>query len=106
VGDAASAAVGDAVGRDTALSRLAKELLPEVEESSRIRAATPPALASSSRENLEGFLSRALVEQLPEEKADAVAAVYARLGLLPDTLQLGPLFRSLLLEPSTRISTP
>jgi hypothetical protein len=38
------------------------------------------------------------VEQLPEEKADAVAAVYARFGLLPDTLQLGPLFRSLLLE--------
>ncbi len=85
-------------GPDTALARLAAELLPGVEESSRIRAARPPALASSSRENLEGFLSRALVEQLPEEKADAVAAVYARLGLLPDTLQLGALFRSLLLE--------
>ena len=85
-------------GPDTALARLAEELLPGVEESSRIRATRPPALASSSRENLEGFLSRALVEQLPEEKADAVAAVYARLGLLPDTLQLGPLFRSLLLE--------
>jgi hypothetical protein len=85
-------------GVDTALARLAAELLPRVEESSRIRAATPPALATSSRENLEGFLSRALVEQLPEEKANAVAAVYARLGLLPDTLQLGPLFRSLLLE--------
>jgi len=96
--DAASGAVGDAVGPDTALSRLATELLPEVEERSGIRATRPPALASSSRENLEGFLSRALVEQLPEEKADAVAAVYARLGLLPDTLQLGPLFRSLLLE--------
>ena len=85
-------------GPDTALARLAAELLPGVEESSRIRAAKPPALASSSRENLEGFLSRSLVEQLPDEKADAVAAVYARLGLLPDTLQLGALFRSLLLE--------
>jgi hypothetical protein len=73
-------------------------MLPGVEASSRISASRPPALASSSRENLEGFLSRALDEQLPEEKADAVAAVYARLGLLPDTLQLGPLFRSLLLE--------
>jgi hypothetical protein len=85
-------------GTDTALARLASELLPGVEQSSRIRAARPPALASSSRESLEGFLSRALVEQLPDEKAEAVAAVYARLGLLPDTLQLGPLFRSLLLE--------
>jgi hypothetical protein len=83
---------------DSALARLAAELLPGVEESGRIRATRPPALASSSRENLENFLSRSLVEQLPEEKADAVAAVYARFGLLPDTLQLGPLFRSLLLE--------
>jgi hypothetical protein len=89
------AALSDA---DTALIRLAAELLPDVEQRSRIRATQAPALASSSRERLEGFLSRALVEQLPEEKADAVAAVYARLGLLPDTLQLGPLFRSLLLE--------
>jgi hypothetical protein len=63
-------------GTDTALARLASELLPGVEQSSRIRAARPPALASSSRESLEGFLSRALVEQLPDEKAGAVAAVY------------------------------
>lgn len=85
-------------GQDTALSRLATELLPEVEESSRIRAVHPLALASSSEEKLEGFLSSALAEQLPDEKADAVAAAYIRLGLLPDTIRLGPLFRSLLLE--------
>lgn len=85
-------------GADTALVRLAMDLLPEVEERSGIHASRPPALASSSRERLEGFLSRALAEQLPEQKAEAVAATYARLGLLPDTLELVPLFRSLLLE--------
>ena len=83
---------------DTTLVGLAAKLLPEVEESSRIRASRPLALASSSREKLEGFLSAALAEQLPEEKANAVAAAYARLGLLPDTIQLAPLLRSLLLE--------
>ena len=83
---------------DTALARLAGELLPEVERHSRIRAVRPPALASSSREELERFLSRAFTERMPAEKADAVAAVYSRLGMLPDTLQLVPLLRSLLLE--------
>jgi hypothetical protein len=83
---------------DTALARLAGELLPEVERHSRIRAVRPPALASSSREELERFLSGAFSERMPAEKADAVAAVYSRLGMLPDTLQLVPLLQSLLLE--------
>ena len=93
-------AAGDSSPRsaDTALARLAGELLPEVERRSGIRAVRPPALASSSREELERFLARSFAEQLPVEKAEAVAAVYVRLGLLPDTLQLVPLLRSLLLE--------
>lgn len=93
-------AAGDLSPRsvDTALARLAGELLPEVERRSRMRAVRPLALASSSREELERFLARTFAEQLPAEKAEAVAAVYVRLGLLPDTLQLVPLLRSLLLE--------
>ncbi|UCG74740.1 MAG: hypothetical protein JSV95_08185 [Gemmatimonadota bacterium] len=89
---------GRPAGPDTTLRRLAETLLPEVEAMSGIRSVRPLALASSSRETLEGFLARALDEQLPPERAEAVGAVYARLGLLPDTLQLAPLFRSLLLE--------
>jgi 2-amino-4-hydroxy-6-hydroxymethyldihydropteridine diphosphokinase len=97
---AAPGTAGDLSPRsaDTALARLAGELLPEVERRSRLRAVRPPALASSSREELERFLERSFAEQLPAEKAEAVAAVYVRLGLLPDTLQLVPLLRSLLLE--------
>jgi hypothetical protein len=77
---------------------MAEELLPEVEERSRLAAVRPPALASSSLQQLEGFLSQALAEQLPPEKAEALGAAYARFGLLPDTLQLAQLLRSLLLE--------
>ena len=96
----AAGAAGDLSPRsaDTALARLAGELLPDVERRSRIRAVRPLLLASSSREELERFLSRAFAEQMPAEKAQAVAAVYVRLGLLPDTVRLVELLRSLLLE--------
>jgi hypothetical protein len=101
--DATGAPAGDMItstqrSADTALIRLAGELLQEAERHSGIQAVRPPALASSSREDLELFLSRAFSERMPTEKAEAVAAVYARLGLLPDTLRLVPLLRSLLLE--------
>lgn len=42
----------------------------------------------SSRDQLEVYLLGQLEEQLPEEKAAAVTAAYARLGLVPDTLDL------------------
>lgn len=93
-----TAGVAAAAGADTALVRLAAELLPEVEARSGIVAQRPPALATSSKQRLEGFLTHALAEQLSDERAEAVAAAYVRLGLLPDTLRLASLLRSLLLE--------
>jgi hypothetical protein len=83
---------------DTALQRLAGELLPSAELHSGLPARAPIRLARRSREDLEAFLSAELGRQLPEARMEAIVRTYARLGLVPDTIDLGPLLRSLLLE--------
>lgn len=64
------------------------EILPLVERASGLRALAPPRLATSDAETLERYLTGRVEEQLPEERAAALTAVYARLGLVPDTLDL------------------
>lgn len=83
---------------DTALQRLAAELLPSAERHSGLPARAPVRLARRSREELEAFLTAELAEQLPPERVEAVVRTYARLGLVSDTLDLEPLLRSLLME--------
>lgn len=83
---------------DTTLRRLAAELLPVVENRSGLTARTPVRLASRSRAELEAFLVEEMARQLPPARVEAVVRVYARLGLVPDTLDLEPLLRALLLE--------
>jgi hypothetical protein len=92
------AASTDAASADTALERMARELVPEVERRSGLSFREPPRLARASRERLEAFLRDELSEQLPEERARAVRDVYARMGLMPDTLDLRGLLRGLYLE--------
>lgn len=89
---------GAAQARDTALRRMAEEALPRIEEAAGLEFARAPRLARSRRERLEAFLTSELERQLPPERAEATAAAYARLGLLPDTLDLRELMRSLYLE--------
>ncbi len=99
--DRASAA-GDgspaAARPDTALRRLAAELLPAAEARSGLPARGPVLIARRSREELEAFLVDEMARQLPPDRIDAVVRTYARLGLVPDTLDLGSLLRSLFLE--------
>lgn len=83
---------------DTALSRVAGELLPEAERISGLEAAAPMALARRSRDELAGYLEGQLDEQLPRGRAQRLAAAYRRLGLLPDTLRLRPFLRKLYME--------
>lgn len=103
-GDGGSA-VGETAGGehargtpDTALRRLASELLPAAELRSGLPARGPIRLATRSREDLESFLVAEMAEQLPPDRLEAVVRTYARLGLVPDTIELEPLLRSLLLE--------
>lgn len=92
------AASTDAASADTALERMARDLVPEVERRAGLAFREPPRLARASRERLEAFLQDELSEQLPEERARAVRDVYARMGLMPDTLDLRGLLRGLYLE--------
>ncbi|MCK5484132.1 MAG: hypothetical protein KAJ13_10520, partial [Gemmatimonadetes bacterium] len=87
-----------AAGTDTVLRRLAAELLPAAELRSGLPARGPIQLATRSREDLEAFLVAQMAEQLPPDRLEAVVRTYARLGLVPETIDLEPLLRSLLLE--------
>lgn len=86
------------VTADTALRRLAADLLPAAELRSGLLARGPIQLATRSREDLEAFLVAQMAEQLPPDRLEAVVRTYARLGLVPETIDLEPLLRSLLLE--------
>ena len=83
---------------DTMLRRLAAELLPAAELRSGLPARAPIQLATRSREDLEAFLVAQMAEQLPPDRLEAVVRTYARLGLVPESIELEPLLRSLLLE--------
>ena len=83
---------------DTALQRLAADLLPAAEIRSGLPARGPINLARRSKEGLEAFLVAEMAAQLPPERLEAVVRTYARLGLVPDSIDLEPLLKSLLLE--------
>lgn len=83
---------------DTALQRMAEELVPEVERRAGLAFRRPPRLARSTLGRLEAFLEEELDEQLPEDEARRLGAAYARLGLVPDTLDFRSLLRGLYLE--------
>jgi len=88
----------EAVQEDTTLSALAARLQPEMERASGIVARRPLILARTSRTALERFLAAQLEEELPPARAKALVRVYARLGLVPDTLHLEKLLHSLYME--------
>ena len=96
--DAAGDQAAADASADTALRRLASDLLPAAELRSGLPARGPIQLATRSREDLETFLVAQMAEQLPPDRLEAVVRTYARLGLVPETIELEPLLRSLLLE--------
>ena len=83
---------------DAALRARAAELLPEVERLSGLPAREALRLGFRSRAELERFLKAELEEQFADEHTADLVRVYARLGLVPDTIDLEPLFSRLLLE--------
>ncbi len=95
---AGDGAPAGSIEADTALRRLAAELLPSAELHSGLPARGPIQLATRSREDLEAFLVAEMAEQMPPDRLEAVVRTYARLGLVPDTIDLEPLLRALLLE--------
>jgi len=85
-------------GADSALVRVARAVLPSVEEESGLSLERPLAVARTDSQSVRAYLLREMQEDLPPERAGALAAAYARLGLLPDSLDLPALMRRLYLE--------
>lgn len=83
---------------DSALRARSEELLPDVERLSGLPAREPLNFGLRSRESLERFLKRELDAQFADERLGSLVRVYARLGLVPDTLDLQPLLTRLLME--------
>ncbi|MDX1579585.1 MAG: hypothetical protein R3266_13960, partial [Gemmatimonadota bacterium] len=83
---------------DSTLARLVREIQPAVERSARIEAVRPLLVAATDEGRLRAYLERQLREQLSPELAAAITATYARLGLVPDTLDLRALMLALLEE--------
>jgi len=83
---------------DSALARLLSEIRPTVERSSGIEATRPLNVAATDEGRLRSYIEGQLETQLPPEEAAAITAVYARLGLVPDTLDLTALVSALLQE--------
>jgi len=83
---------------DTTLARLLAEIQPVVERSSGIQAVRPLNVAPTDEARLREYIATQLETQLSRAEAAAITAVYARLGLVPDTLDLGALLAALLEE--------
>lgn len=94
--DSPESAVRESV--EESIRARAAELLPEVERLSGLAARQPLHLGVRSRADLEAFLEKELDEQFADERIHQVLRVYARFGLVPDTLDLEPLLSRLLLE--------
>jgi hypothetical protein len=75
-----------------------EEIQPSVERTSGIVATAPLNVAVTNEARLRAYLKAQLDEQLTDEKAAALTAVYARLGLVPEDIDLRELFTALLQE--------
>ncbi len=76
----------------------AAELQPDVERLSGLPAREPLKLGIRSRDELEAYLKQKLAEQFAGNRIRHLVRVYARLGLVPESLDLEPLLSRLLLE--------
>ncbi len=98
-GDQAAAGEGDMSAEpDTSLLRMTGEIAPVIEELASLPLRAPLSVAARDRAALEAFLTEELARQSSPEEIAAIVRVYARFGLVPDSMDLEPMLRSLLLE--------
>jgi len=95
---ACSRADQTAASGEEGLRARAAEFQADVERLSGLPAREPLRLGVRSREALELYLKEELEEQFAGDRTRNLVRVYARLGLVPDSLELEPLLSRLLLE--------
>lgn len=88
----------DAGTAEQDLRARAAELLPAVEGLSGLQARRPLNFGLRARSDLEAFLEAELDEQFAGDRIAHLLRVYGLLGLVPDSLELEPLMRRLLME--------
>ena len=90
---------GQAVARsDPALDRRVAELLPGIEELSRVSAERELEVRVASAATLEAYLIDRLDSEYPGDTLKNLKMAYAAFGLIPDTVDLRALLVDLLLE--------
>ena len=89
---------GEPVGapEESDIQRLVDSLAPLVEQAVGLPYKEPPVSGLRSRENVRAYVIAKFNQELPPEKLARVQTAYQLIGLVPDTLELGPLITDLL----------
>jgi len=93
-GTAAAARAQD----ENAALQIAREVTPGVEQAVGLKFKREPAILVRSREQVRGYLSRKLVEEMPPPEMTAVQRTYRAFGLIPQTTDLRKLMLDLYSE--------
>ncbi len=92
-------AAGNARAQDErSAQQIAREVIPDVERAVGLRFRRPPDIEVRSREQVRGYLSRKLVEDLPPSELLAVERTYRVFGVVPDSVDLRRLMLDLYSE--------
>lgn len=83
---------------DPVLAAAAEELVPDLAARAGLELSAPVRLERRSREQLVGYLTAKLDEELPPELADQMVRSYALLGLVPPDLDLRALLLAVYTE--------
>ena len=89
---------GEQVGalQSSDVQRLVDSLAPLVEQAVGLPFKEPPVSGLRSREDVGAYVMAKLNQELPPEKLARVQTAYRLFGLVPDSLELGPLITDLL----------
>ena len=85
---AACAADRDAAAAKGPFGKEVAEAIPLLEKSSGLRFKRPPRIETRSKEQVRQFVERTFAESRAAKDVAASEAVYKRLGMIPDTLDL------------------
>ena len=94
---AGAASVARAQDENAAL-QIARAVTPGVEQAVGLKFKREPAILVRTREQVRGYLSRKLAEELPPSELAAVQRTYRAFGLIPDTTDLRRLMLDLYAE--------
>ena len=73
---------------DRSAQQIARQVIPDVERAVGLKFRRPPVIAVRSREQVRGYLSRKLAEELPPSELRSVERAYRAFGVVSDTVDL------------------